>query len=136
MPDFREQREKLASLEQLHYQVHCPVSVVDDELVDANDVFVLQLGDVLELGLHVEQHFVVSRLNHFDGEQLVSVDFAALLDQSDRPLAQHLQLLEPVAEPLNAHFDASVAQDFHLVVLGQEEEDVSLRRNSGAREVC
>lgn len=124
--DLAKQHEELLALEQLHDQMDDTVAWVHDKFVDAHDVVMLQFGHMLELGLHVHDHFVVACLDDLDGELPVGRQLPTALDQSHGALAQVFQLLETVLEAFETHPGAVFGEHLDLVVFRHEEEDVAV----------
>ena len=95
MADCSEQHEQLLALEELHDQEDGPVALVDDQLVDLDHVLVLQFAEVPELVLHVQDHFLVARLDDFDRVLSPAFLFLAALHQSHGALVRVLRPAAP-----------------------------------------
>lgn len=98
LTNFRQQKEEFLAVEVFHDQVDCSIPSVDYELVNPDDVVVLKFGHVLKLGLEVQDHFIVSCLDYFDGEVAIGCQLTTALDEANCPFAELLEFLESILE--------------------------------------
>ena len=84
--DFGKPNEQFFSFETFHNKIERAFESVDDEFKDSDDVFIVEMNQVLEFVADAVDGFLVATADYFDGEDVVGLFLDAPFDCPDGSL--------------------------------------------------